>query len=107
MRNTAKAALALLPDQVATGQATTKNASRYLQQLCKHWSHKATTDFDASQGSITFDTGNRVAMTASADQLQITATTGPRGDLARWKQVITDHLVRFAFREELTITWSE
>jgi 4-hydroxy-2-oxoheptanedioate aldolase len=107
MRNTAKAALALLPDQAATGSAKTENASRYLQQLCKHWSHKATAEFDAAQGSITFDTGNRVTMTASADQLEITATTGPRGDLTRWKQVITDHLVRFAFREELSIEWAD
>ena len=107
MRNTAKAALALLPDQAATGSAKTENASRYLQQLCKHWSHKATAEFDAAQGSITFDTGNRVTMTASADQLGITATTGPRGDLTRWKQVITDHLVRFAFREELSVEWAD
>ncbi|WP_375700189.1 aldolase/citrate lyase family protein [Pseudophaeobacter sp. TrK17] len=107
MRNTAKAALALLPDHVATGSATTESASRYLQQLCNHWSHKATTDFDAIQGSITFDSGNRVELSASADRLEITATTGPRGDLERWKKVIADHLVRFAFREELSVEWVE
>jgi 4-hydroxy-2-oxoheptanedioate aldolase len=107
MRNSAKSALALLPDQVATGGAKTESASRYLQQLCKHWSHKGAAEFDANQGSVRFDSGNRLEMTATDQALSIIATTGPRGDLARWKQVITDHLVRFAFREELEITWSE
>nr|WP_254054754.1 DUF2218 domain-containing protein [Pseudophaeobacter sp. EL27] len=107
MRNTAKAALALLPDQNATGGAQTESASRYLQQLCKHWSHKGTAEFDADKGSVRFASGNRVEMSASAEQLKISATTGPRGDLEQWKQVITDHLVRFAFREELVIEWAE
>lgn len=107
MRNTAKAALALLPDQIATGTAKTENASRYLQQLCKHWSHKGTAEFDADKGSVSFATGNQVEMSALGEELSITATTGPRGDLERWKKVISDHLVRFAFREEFEITWAE
>ena len=28
---------------------TTKHASRYLQQLCKHWSHKFTVEFSPVQ----------------------------------------------------------
>ncbi len=106
MRNTAKAALALLPDQIATGAAQTESASRYLQQLCKHWSHKGTAEFDEAQGSVRFDSGNRVEMSATDHQLTIIATTGPRGDLTRWRKVISDHLVRFAFREELQIIWA-
>ena len=46
-------------------------------------------------------------MSALGEELSITATTGPRGDLERWKKVISDHLVRFAFREEFEITWAE
>lgn len=107
MRNTAKAALALLPDQIATGTAKTESASRYLQQLCKHWSHKGMAEFDPDKGSVSFATGNRVEMSATGEELSITATTGPRGDLERWKKVISDHLVRFAFREEFEITWAE
>ncbi|WP_323036817.1 aldolase/citrate lyase family protein [Pararhodobacter sp.] len=105
IRASAKAALSLLPDQVAAGHAITENASKYLQQLCKHWSHKAKAEFDAQQGTLVFDSGNRLVLTATPERLTLTATVGPRGDLARWQSVIEAHLQRFAFREELTLTW--
>ena len=107
MRASAKQGLALLPDQTVSGTAKTDAASKYLQQLCKHWSHKAETSFDADKGQVSFPGGDRVDMTASADSLSITATTGPRGDLAQWQQVIEAHLVRFAFREEFKIDWAD
>ena len=89
-----------------SGHFDTPNASKYLQQLCKHWSHKAVAEFDATQGSIAFDTSHRVEMKATDTQLEITAIAGPRADLERWKQVIADHLVRFAFREDLSVDWT-
>lgn len=107
MRNAAKAGLDLLPDQTVSGVATTAAAGKYLQQLCKHWSHKAEVEFDETKGSVSFPSGNRVTLAADGAKLTLTATTGPRGDLAGWKDVIEAHLVRFAFREELHIDWSE
>ncbi|SMY09339.1 aldolase/citrate lyase family protein [Flavimaricola marinus] len=107
IRDSAKAALSLLPDQSAHGTAETSNASRYLQQLCKHWSHKAAVEFDPNAGTIRFDGGNQVQMSATATQLAVTATTGPRGDLERWKGVVSRHLERFAFREEFSLVWQD
>lgn len=107
MRNAAKAGLSLLPDQTASGVAQTAAASKYLQQLCKHWSHKAEVFFDETQGSVAFPDGDGVTLEANETTLILTATTGPRGDLARWKDVIEAHLVRFAFREEFRIDWSD
>ena len=34
---------------------TTASASRYLQQLCKHWSHKFSVEFTPERGIIPFD----------------------------------------------------
>ncbi|MFY2823831.1 aldolase/citrate lyase family protein [Ruegeria sp. MALMAid1280] len=107
MRNAAKAGLSLLPDQTASGVVETAAASKYLQQLCKHWSHKAEVFFDETKGSVTFPDGDSLTLKANGDSLSLTAATGPRGDLARWKDVIEAHLVRFAFHEELRIDWSE
>lgn len=107
MRASAKSALSLLPDQTTTGTANTNAASKYLQQLCKHWSHKAEATFDETQGAITFDTGDRLTMAATPDQLEVLATTGPRGDIERWKGVIEAHLGRFAFREDFVLVWAE
>lgn len=105
IRASARTALALLPDQTATGRMNTDAGSRYLQQLCKHWSHKAEAEFDAQHGHIAFASGNGVEMQAKSDSLLITARTGPRGDLEQWKDVIASHLERFAFREEVEVDW--
>nr|WP_254441184.1 DUF2218 domain-containing protein [Ruegeria atlantica] len=107
MRNAAKAGLSLLPNQTASGVAETTAASKYLQQLCKHWSHKAEVFSDETNGSVAFPDGDSVTLEADDSSLTLTAATGPRGDLARWKDVIEAHLVRFAFREEFRINWSE
>ena len=32
----------------------TANASRYLQRLCKHWSHKFPVEFDTERGTAPF-----------------------------------------------------
>ena len=39
-----------------TSSATvpTTSASRYLQQLCKHWSHNMAVEFDEAQGRVAF-----------------------------------------------------
>lgn len=106
MRNAAKTGLSLLPDQTASGVAQTQSGSRYLQQLCKHWSHKAEVSFDAQRGRVVFPDGEHVTLSASDKGLTIVAKTGPRGDLVRWQEVIEAHLVRFAFREAFSIDWS-
>ena len=38
----------------AVAVVPTTNASRYLQQLAKHWSHKFPVEFTPTDGSITF-----------------------------------------------------
>ena len=92
--------------QTASATAATENASRYLQQLCKHWSHKARAEFTPEQGSVTFDSGNHLSMTAHTDRLEMSVTVPYDGDLAHFQDVVDRHLVRFAFREELTIIWA-
>ncbi|WP_424830585.1 aldolase/citrate lyase family protein [Ruegeria sp.] len=106
IRAAAETSLALLPEQSISGVARTDAAGKYLQQLCKHWSHKAEVSFDENQGYVSFPSGNRLTMTADSDCLKLVAETGPRGDLANWQKVIEAHLVRFAFREDFSVDWS-
>ncbi|MBL0374166.1 DUF2218 domain-containing protein [Rhizobium sp. KVB221] len=84
---------------------TTEHASKYLQQLCKHWSHKMTAEFDAQNGRIDFPSGAQTWLTASPDALQIRIEDGTTEDLERLETVVADHLKRFAFREELEFVW--
>jgi hypothetical protein len=88
-----------------TANVPTTSGSRYLQQLCKHWSHKFETDFNAERGSIAFPMGP-ITMAASADTLAVTIEPAPDADVDRFKQVVADHLDRFAFREApLAFDW--
>ena len=83
----------------------TASASRYLQQLCKHWSHKFEVTFDAETGRIALPFG-ATDLAASADALTVTIELADDADAARAQQVVADHLNRFAFREgELAFDW--
>ncbi|MEZ2331012.1 DUF2218 domain-containing protein [Mesorhizobium sp. RCC_202] len=82
----------------------TEHASRYLQQLCKHWAHKFPVEFDPSHGSIDLSLG-RTVMDADPTALHITVSTDESGSLERLESVVADHIKRFAFREELTFEW--
>lgn len=83
----------------------TANASRYLQQLCKHWGHKFEVTFDATVGRVALPFGP-VELTAADDALDVVCRIEGDGDLARMQQVVAEHLNRFAHREgELSFEW--
>lgn len=84
----------------------TSNASRYLQQLCKHWGHRFAVNFDAERGAIDFGGGETLDLSASEGMLHLRAGIAEGGDLSALEQVIADHLRRFAFREDLHIAWT-
>lgn len=81
-----------------TANVPTTNASRYLQQLCKHWSHKFETDFSPEQGVIAFPMGP-IRMAAQPDALVVTLEPNADVDVERFKQVVAEHIDRFAFKE--------
>ena len=90
---------------ISEARVATPHGSRYLQQLCKHWSHKFTVDVTAERGLIDFGDGRACALAAEADGLVLRATVPEGGDAARLEAVIADHVARFAFREELAFVW--
>lgn|GEM_PF-4305252 len=47
---------------VVTAIVPTENANRYLQQLCKHWSHKMDVTFTPDEGRIDFPNGAILAL---------------------------------------------
>lgn len=91
--------------QTSTGTALTQNARKYLQQLCKHWSHKALADFTPEAGSVTFESGNQLVLEADDHALKLSIEVPESGDLAHFQDVVDKHLLRFAFREKLEVVW--
>lgn len=81
-----------------TGTFPTRNASKYLQQLCKHFGHKIDVRFDEHQGHAELPLGP-ADFEALDNELRITVTGEEPQAVDKARQVIDSHLVRFAFRE--------
>ncbi|SDT45613.1 DUF2218 domain-containing protein [Bradyrhizobium canariense] len=84
----------------------TKFASRSLQQLCKHWSHRFVVDFTPSHGEIALPLG-RCVLDAEDERLVVVVSSIDPASLPRLQDVVEEHLKRFAFREALTFHWSD
>ena len=83
---------------------TTEHASKYLQQLCKHFAHKVSASYNAQKGEVTFPFGS-CQMEAEGDVLTIHCQAQSDEELLQTKAVIESHLERFAWKEELKLTW--
>jgi hypothetical protein len=89
---------------VSLADIATANASRYLQQLCKHWSHKFQVTFDDRSGKVPFSDAAELTLTANGDVLSLKLDASA-DRLPTLEEVVAEHLKRFAFREELRIDW--
>ena len=90
----------------ATATAKTDHAARYLQQLAMHWSHKARVNMTPQVATIAFPNGDHLALQASANRLTLQVFAHDDGHLPQFREVIEKHILRFAFREELTFSWT-
>jgi uncharacterized protein len=91
---------------IAKASVPTANAAKYLQQLCKHWSHKLEVDLSDRKGVVRFPAAV-VALEAGADTLLVTIEGDESETVERMKGVVATHLDRFAFREApLRFDWS-
>jgi uncharacterized protein len=99
----------------STAQVPTQNASRYLQQLCKHWAHNLAVEFTPERGTVTFPKNARgadwpgdgvVTMIAHTQTLECRIDASSEGQLEGLKGALARHLDRFAFREApLAFDW--
>ncbi len=104
-----------MTNQSAVATVPTKSASRYLQQLCKHWSHKLAVTFTAEEGAITFPADVRgksfpaeatVTLEARETALEVRVDATAPDQLEGLKAAVASHLDRFAFREApLAFDW--
>ncbi|WP_454684901.1 DUF2218 domain-containing protein [Ancylobacter moscoviensis] len=91
-----------------TARVPTANASRYLQQLCKHWAHKLEVSFTPEHGEVKLPDGAFATMDAAPEALDVRIEAGDAEVLERMKDVVARHLDRFAFREApLPFDWRD
>ena len=91
---------------IAMANVPTVNAAKYMQQLCKHWSHKLEVDLSEQGGVVKFPAA--VATFEPGPEALKVTIEGEEGEaVERMKGVIASHLDRFAFREApLKFDWS-
>ncbi len=99
----------------AVADVPTGSASKYLQQLCKHWTHNLTVEFTADHGSVIFPRDARGAdhpgdgvarFEAGPDALRVRIDATSDEQLDGLKGAVARHLDRFAFREApLAFDW--
>ena len=101
----------------STARVPTAKASRYLQQLCKHWSHNLAVTFDPTHATVSFPRDARGAdwpgdaillMQAHDDGLECRLEASTAGQLEALKGAVARHIDRFAFREApLSFDWQD
>jgi len=101
----------------STVRVPTAKGSRYLQQLCKHWSHNLAVEFTETKGTVAFPRNARgvdwpgdatLAMQARDDGLECRLKASAEGQLEALKGAVARHLDRFAFREApLVFDWKD
>ena len=86
----------------------TSKGSRYLQQLCKHWSHNLAVEFTPEAGTVVFPRNARGAdwpgdatltLQAHDGSLECRLEASADEQLVALKGAVARHLDRFAFRE--------
>lgn len=99
----------------ATALVPTDSASRYLQQLCKHWSHNLQVEFTPENGTVIFPKDARgashpgdavVTFNVAEGGLETRVDASAPEQLEGLKGAVARHLDRFAFREApLAFDW--
>jgi hypothetical protein len=91
---------------VETARVPTMNGARYLQQLCKHWSHKLDVQLSENEGIVRFPSAV-ATLRAESDALTVSVEAEDDETLQRMKGVVASHLDRFAFKEApLPFEWA-
>lgn len=101
----------------STARVPTANGSRYLQQLCKHWSHNLEVEFTPEKGRVVFPRNARGAdwpgdatllLEAHDDALECHLEASAAEQLEALKGAVASHIDRFAFREApLAFDWRD
>ena len=88
-----------------TGTFQTEHASKYLQQLCKHFAHKIEVEYDAEKSAAALPPGP-AELHATDSDLTVRITGKDEEALKVARYIIDSHLERFAFRENFeTMDW--
>lgn len=84
---------------IQIGRFETPHASKYLQQLCKHFAHKVEVAYTPTEGRAALPPG---PATLEATETGLTVRLSAKDDagMGHARAIIDLHLKKFAFRED-------
>ncbi|HET7474952.1 MAG TPA: DUF2218 domain-containing protein [Dermatophilaceae bacterium] len=88
----------------ASAFVATDRSARYVKQLVSHFSGKVDAELAGDSATFRFSSGTAVLHAGEAG-IRIEARAASEEELARLRDVVTRHLVRFGNRDELTVQW--
>jgi len=86
------------------GVVTTALGSKYINKLCKHFTHRVTAEWGEDKGTVFFDMGVCV-MTATEDLLSVVCTAETASELDEILDTMKRHFDRFAVKDQLVLNW--
>jgi uncharacterized protein len=88
-----------------TGSMPTERPERYAKQLVSHWEKRGPATEEGGATVQRWETGQTIVLRPVEGALEVEVIVVEGDDLARFAQVVKDHLERFGQREELDLSW--
>ena len=76
----------------------------YLKRLCRHFAHKIPASIEGQRGTLEFPFG-LCLIDVDDHEMRIQIQVGDPENTDRAEQVVADHLVRMANRDEPVVNW--
>jgi hypothetical protein len=80
---------------------------RYAKQLASHWATRGPVTQEDGATVLRWTTGQVISMRPVEDALVVEVSVPDDADLARFAQVVKEHLERFGRRDELDVVWDD
>ena len=88
-----------------TGTMATDRPERYAKQLVSHWAKRGPVTEEAGATVQRWESGQVIVLRPAEGLLEVEVTVPEDGDVARFAQVVKEHLERFGTRDELEVVW--
>ena len=89
----------------ARGRMSTDRPERFAKQLTGHWSGRGPVTEEDGALVQRWETGQVLVLRPVEDALELEVTVPEGSDIARFAQVVKEHLERFGRRDELDVVW--
>lgn len=89
---------------ISTAKVSTQHGELYLKKLCRHFAHKVPATILGSQGRIDLPFGH-CRIDAGEGHMLLHLDIENVDDVSRAEQVIADHLLRMANKDEPSVYW--